>query len=79
MFKNIGYHPGILLLHLKEISILFILILLVVEYILRNKNHPFEIKDWPKGLRWASYLLLFYLVLFQMQYHGASEFIYFQF
>ena len=79
MFENVTLHPGILLLHLKEISLYYIIILLLVEYKFRNRKHPFEISELSKPIRWISYILLFYLVLFNLQIHEKAEFIYFQF
>lgn len=79
MFANINYHPGILLLHLKEISIYYILILILVEYKFRNRKHPFEISNVAKPIRWVAYIVLFYVVLFNLQIHEKAEFIYFQF
>lgn len=59
--------------------LLFVLVMLVVEWINRQEHHGFALERWALGrpVRWAGYLALGYLVLF---FGGASEtFIYFQF
>lgn len=76
---NLFDHIGILKLHLKDISFLFIAIMIFVEYRYRNHKHPFDISQLSKGLRWTVYTVLFFIIIFNFQYHKPDEFIYFQF
>jgi alginate O-acetyltransferase complex protein AlgI len=76
---NLFTHLGILKLHMKDISLLYIAILFFIEYKFRNHSHPFEISGLSKGLRWSIYIVLFFVIIFNFQYHEPQEFIYFQF
>lgn len=79
MFNNMLNHPGSLLLWLKENVSVFILLLLVMEFIYRKRSHSLEIKDHHPVVRWAVYVVLFFIVIYNTNLHKPQEFIYFQF
>ena len=55
----------------------FIAVMLVVEWLLRNKNHGFQLPAMPRVLNWTVY---FALVVAMLLFGGHAEnFIYFQF
>jgi len=55
----------------------FILLLIVIEWIQRKKEHGLEHLKWAQPLRWIVYLLLLVIILYH--FGGSSTFIYFQF
>lgn len=59
------------------IGILFVFI--VTEWVQRKHPHPLYLDRIPAPIRWAIYLTLFIVSLYHMDFHNASEFIYFQF
>lgn len=58
-------------------AVVWVIVLLVVEWIQRGKRYVLEISGIPLLLRWPIYILLVLLCL--AKYREASEFIYFQF
>jgi hypothetical protein len=61
---------------------IFIIIMLVVEWLQRNKQHGLEmgggiVRFWY--VRWIIYLLLIVSCIFAISFVGKSDFIYFQF
>jgi len=59
-------------------GILWILLLLPLDYLHRNEEAPIRWPGLPWTLRWAGYLILANLIYFR-GYFGEQEFIYFQF
>lgn len=73
------FHP-----RLGSIStIIAILLLIVVEYLQRDKVHVLQFSDnrlfRPAAVRWAVYLVLFAAVFYYSFNNVSQEFIYFQF
>src|SRR6185312_3176047 len=62
---------------------LFVLLIgfVIVEWLSRDKKHGLEFNSAliVKPIRIAIYLIISYSVLFNLKFHEASEFIYFQF
>lgn len=59
-------------------GLLYVLVVVVVDWAQRTRQHGLDIAHWPQGLRWAAY----YLVIggiFWLGRTGYSPFIYFQF
>ncbi len=54
-----------------------ILLLIIVEWIQRRKEHGLEDIKWPQPLRWTVYIGLTMLILYH--FGDSSQFIYFQF
>lgn len=55
-----------------------IVLLFTIEWINRGKDCQLDL-SYNKPVRWSIYLLLLYLILFNINFHKATEFIYFQF
>jgi len=55
-----------------------LLILFVIEWINRDKDCQLDL-SYNKAVRWSIYFLLLYLIFFNVNFHKATEFIYFQF
>ena len=73
------FHP-----RLGSIStIIAILLLIIVEYLQREKVHVLQFSDnWlfrPAAVRWTIYLVLFAAVFYYSFNNVSQEFIYFQF
>jgi hypothetical protein len=72
--------------HLKQMSyddsikkaVLSIMFLLTAEWFNFKKQHPLEISNLPKAVRWIVYLVLINSIIIFGQF-GYNEFIYFQF
>lgn len=73
-FHFYGAHP-------TKMTIIWIMVLMVVEWIERKRNHPFDIACHGllryRAARWCLYLLVAYVCLFYCGVQG--DFIYFQF
>jgi len=54
-----------------------ILVLVIVEWISRKKEHAFQIENIPSFVRWPIYICLTFMVL--LYFNGGRSFIYFQF
>ncbi len=63
---------------LRPISI-FIVALLVLEWINRSRDHGLDVARWPVWARWATYYLLVFSIFFFGNYQDPIDFIYFQF
>jgi D-alanyl-lipoteichoic acid acyltransferase DltB (MBOAT superfamily) len=59
------------------LGLTLVLIMLVVEWMNREKTHDFEISNLSSWLRWGAYIGVFILILFFGK--SAESFIYFQF
>lgn len=71
--------PLTLMNHSLAITILFILMMFVVEWIQRNREHGLELSNVRSGfVRWVIYLMVLFLTCRYMQ-TNPSPFIYFQF
>lgn len=71
--------PAILAPKIKMIyTVLLIGVLIVVEWINRDKEFGLEIENSSKALRWTTYISVLLLIV-TFGYFGESEFIYFQF
>lgn len=55
-----------------------VLIFIIIEWFSREKNHALEISGWPVSLRWATYLIIGFVVLLSFD-KSPQAFIYFQF
>jgi D-alanyl-lipoteichoic acid acyltransferase DltB (MBOAT superfamily) len=55
-----------------------ILLLLSIEWINRDKECQLDV-SWNKVMRWSFYIFLIFLIFFSINFHKATEFIYFQF
>jgi len=55
-----------------------ILLLFSIDWINRDKACQLDL-SWYKEIRWAFYVFLIYLIFFSINFHKATEFIYFQF
>ncbi len=53
-------------------------LLVVLEWIKRRQIHPLVFERWPVPVRWATYTVLFWTVVYLGTF-GSSTFIYFQF
>ncbi|MDB5258751.1 MAG: hypothetical protein JWM14_3446 [Chitinophagaceae bacterium] len=80
-FKAIATHPFKLSdyyflspLHMMPL----ILLLFTIEWINRDKDCQLDL-SWSKSIRWGFYMFLIYLIFFSINFHKATEFIYFQF
>jgi D-alanyl-lipoteichoic acid acyltransferase DltB (MBOAT superfamily) len=62
----------------KTGAIIYIVVLLVIEWLQRRHRHPLQIDAWPRPLRWATYGLLVYII-FMFAELNYTPFIYFQF
>lgn len=60
-------------------SLILIGILVLLEWLARNFEHPLQITRLPVPLRWAAYTVLIWATLDLMPYTPSAEFIYFQF
>ena len=58
-------------------ALFFVLVMLIVEWVNRSKEHPFQIDIKSRTLRWCFYLLIALLCLTQAG--QQVQFIYFQF
>jgi D-alanyl-lipoteichoic acid acyltransferase DltB (MBOAT superfamily) len=56
----------------------FIVLLFTIEWINRDKECQLDL-SYSRGIRWTIYCVLGYLILFNINFHKATEFIYFQF
>jgi len=56
-----------------------ILLMLVLEWVNRDKEHPIQVAGLPKWLRWSAYYLLFVVIYLYGNYQSGYDFIYFQF
>lgn len=59
--------------------LVFILLMLVFEWVHRDKDHPLQVAGLPKGLRWSVYYLLVMVIYLYGNYQSRYAFIYFQF
>ncbi len=55
-----------------------VLIFIIIEWISRDKQHALEISGWPVTYRWATYLVIGFVVLLSFD-KSPHAFIYFQF
>jgi D-alanyl-lipoteichoic acid acyltransferase DltB (MBOAT superfamily) len=62
--------------YLKIMPLVFIFI--IIEWISRDKQHALEISNWPVTFRWATYLVIGFVVLLSFD-KSPHAFIYFQF
>jgi hypothetical protein len=73
------FHPRLGTRH----TILAILLLMIVEYLQRNKVHVLQFSDnrlfRPAAVRWTIYLVLFAVIFYFSFINVGQEFIYFQF
>ncbi len=67
--------------YFNQFTLSMILIMILLEWVFREKEHPFRLDELriplPQPVRWAAYLLVSYAVLNFINY--KVEFIYFQF
>jgi hypothetical protein len=63
--------------NLTYLPLLFIPMLLIIEWINRNRQHQFDIVELPAWLRWPAYYVLLGMIVQFGQ--GDVSFIYFQF
>jgi hypothetical protein len=49
------------------------------EWIRRDRLHPLEIGEWPRGARWAMYTVALWGTLLLIAEGAGQEFIYFDF
>jgi len=63
----------------SRISFLFIFILVITEWIQRQKEHGLQFDRVPVAWRWAVYYGLILLIYFSGNFQSKYEFIYFQF
>lgn len=63
---------------LSKPMLLIISIFFIFEWFQKNKDHTFDLSNFPMTFRWMSYLLIFFLILSFGQFN-YDEFIYFQF
>ncbi|QHT71078.1 MBOAT family protein [Rhodocytophaga rosea] len=57
----------------------WILVLVLIEWIQREKAHPLTIETTPVLVRWSAYFLVFFIVFKNFFTNNANDFIYFQF
>jgi hypothetical protein len=72
-------HPGGVLLFIRDFRFLFIVVLVAVEWLQRDKQHGLEFYSGETGrvVRWGVYCLISCSIMF---FSGAAqEFIYFAF
>ncbi len=55
-----------------------ILLLFAIEWITRDKDCQLDL-PYGRPVRWSVYFMLLYLIFFHINFHKATEFIYFQF
>lgn len=66
-------------LNSKPYLIAFILVFLVIEWVQRDKPHPFQLETIRfRPLRWALYFVVVYIIFFNISYENV-QFIYAQF
>tara|TARA_R110002033_G_scaffold143840_2_gene181944 strand:- start:16099 stop:17526 length:1428 start_codon:yes stop_codon:yes gene_type:complete len=63
--------------NLDKISISVIIVMLIVEWINRTKQHGLSIENRPTIIRWGTYISIFMMILFFGK--ASDSFIYFQF
>jgi alginate O-acetyltransferase complex protein AlgI len=59
-------------------SLSYVVVVLAIEWVQREKQHPLQIEQWPVAVRW----LMYYLLLVALFFYGKTghvPFIYFQF
>lgn len=61
-----------------RVAILYAVILLLLEWLQRESQHPLSIAHWPLPIRWSVYIALSLMILVFGNF-GKVEFIYFQF
>ena len=59
-------------------GLVYVGVLVLIEWVQRSKAHGLEIAQWPLGVRWAVYYLLI-AGMFWLGYMEYAPFIYFQF
>lgn len=79
MVLNLPQHPGILLVWAWHPVTRFILIMLVLEWSARMRQHALERLPRRTWLRWSIYISLTIAILLHMDLQTTHEFIYFQF
>ena len=79
MATHIAWSPGALLLHVVRPEMLWISVLLAIEWFGRTSQHPLELLPRHVPVRWAVYLGLIAVVLVTMDLRTSHAFIYFQF
>ena len=77
MIEGIVLHPGSILFFKWYYEVGLVIGLLVLEYSMGEKEHPFDIKN--KLMRWSLYIISILLILIFQSYHHSKSFIYFQF
>ncbi len=78
IFSDFFIHMGQPLLYLRKTTALAIVILIVVEWLQRNKTHALEISINNKIIRRIIYFMISYIILAYGNYN-KTEFIYFAF
>ena len=78
IFTGITIHMGAGLWLLKSVGIVLSL-LLIMEWVNRDKDHGADIKHWPRLFRWIFYYGLITIIVFKGNYQEEIDFIYFQF
>lgn len=77
MIEGMVLHPGSVVFLKGYWVIVLIISLVILEYTMKDREHPFEIKS--KLLRWSVYSATTIIILWFQSYHTSSSFIYFQF
>jgi hypothetical protein len=73
------WSPGAVLLYIGRPEMLWISVLLAIEWFGRTSQHPLELLPRHVPVRWAVYLGLIAVVLVTMDLRTSHAFIYFQF
>ena len=79
IFTNIRLNSTILFYWIQTNSILFIILLVVIEWIQRDKIHILQIENLPKPIRWSIYATSIAIFIYLGNFDSNQQFIYFQF
>ncbi|MFC1852864.1 MBOAT family O-acyltransferase [candidate division CSSED10-310 bacterium] len=63
----------------RQDTLLYILILVIAEWIQRDKQHGLDIRACQISLRWIIYIILTMIIIYSINIDNPAEFIYFQF
>jgi D-alanyl-lipoteichoic acid acyltransferase DltB (MBOAT superfamily) len=79
IFNNIHLSPAIMINWLQSSSVIFVILLTIIEWVQRKKQHALEIGTYPGFLRWSIYISAIAAFIYLGQFESNQQFIYFQF
>ncbi|NPD83638.1 MBOAT family protein [Lentimicrobium sp. L6] len=76
---NIGVRPELIFNWVLSPSFVFVILLIIVEWVQRRKQYFLQIENLPFFMRWTVYLLAIASLVYLGQFSSSQQFIYFQF